>query len=145
MSFDPLPSEITHNQASVLALLNLPPERISTMRTTVYAGWVRLLGFIQPVAGWLMLAAFALFALSTVSAVRRWEFSFGLLMAGTLWLAVLTRAALLSLIHVSSFYAIDYSYAAPATVLAVAASVLSMFEAFSLRPRRNAPALEGAK
>jgi hypothetical protein len=137
MSFFPYPSSITGGGTNALALLNMPPDRIQTVRTPVYLDWCSMLTRLQPLTGWFMLAGLVLFAYSTAAAVKRREFSFGLLMAGTLWLAVLSRAAVLSLIHVTSFYAIQYNYAAPAVVLAVAASVLSFFEAWNLRPWRK--------
>jgi hypothetical protein len=143
MSFVPYPSSITRGGNFLLNLLNMPPPgRIWTIRTDVYIAWSWMLTYLQRYVGWFMLAGFILFACSTITAVRRREFPFGLLMAGTLWLAVLSRAALLSVIQVTSFYAVQDNYAAPAIVLAVAASVLSFFEAWNLRPWRKVLALE---
>jgi len=138
MSFAPLSSKIADGRTNALALLNMAPDRIATIRTMVYAEWVSMLRHVQRFAGWFMLATLVLFAYSTVTAVKQREFPFGLLMAGALWLAVLSRVVLLSLIHLTSFYTVSYEpYVAPAVVLAVAASVLSFFEALSLRPWRK--------
>ena len=137
MSFAPLRSRIDVGRTNALALLNMAPDRIETIRTKVYAGWIRVLSSVQRLAGWFMLATLVLFAYSTVTAVKQRVFPFGLLMAGALWLAVLTRTVLLSLIHVTSFYTVTYEpYVAPAVVLAVAASVLSFFEALNLLWRK---------
>ena len=112
-------------------------------RASVYASWLRVVGGAKPaLSSLVILGAVGLVALLVV-AVRRREVASPLVVISILWIAVLTRVGLVSLVAAGSFPAVAYHYVVPAIPLAVLAGVVAVFALVELVNRGEAPGRRG--
>jgi hypothetical protein len=87
-------------------------------------------------------AGLACFVLAVAGNLRHRNVTPLVFVAAAAWTAVLARAVVIALVDVSSFYAIDMLYLAPAVPMAAFAAVLSIYAlAHKIRASTDAPKL----